>query len=174
MIIIKIGKLNYLLGVPSNFTFIEHLYCILRNRRNTLTFKFYHHCIEDSNILLRQLNLIFKILIICVHLRPIIKNYSFLFLFLSYIKYSITSFYNAFISCMEAHFNRAAIPYLLHYLPHLLLQPGNPPISGVYTSRMPALALPNFLVKSLYPLILPQSTQRTQRHHKTQQGLKQS
>ena len=28
--------------------------------------------------LLRQLNLIFKILIICVHLRPIIKNYSFL------------------------------------------------------------------------------------------------
>jgi hypothetical protein len=45
--------------------------------QKTIT-QFIINSIEDSNNLLRLLNLIFKILIIRVHLRPIIKNHFFL------------------------------------------------------------------------------------------------
>jgi len=61
----------FILYIPYNF------YIFNLGRRFTRIYA-ENYFLKVSNNLLRQLNLIFKILIICGHLRPIIKNYSFL------------------------------------------------------------------------------------------------
>ena len=71
--LIKCLTFNFLFS--AQITFYHH--CILKNLFQKTIIQLIINSIEDFNNLSSLLNLIFKILIICVYLRPVIKSCSF-------------------------------------------------------------------------------------------------